>query len=76
MAVEDTCKINNLQCTPVFLEKVQQLYEMIVVRHGLMVVGLPFGGKTCSYRILADALALIEERVSYVWLPFYVACLK
>lgn len=61
-AVEDICKERNIQCTDVFLEKVQQLYEMIVVRHGLMIVGLPFGGKTTAYRILAQALGLIEER--------------
>lgn len=35
-----------LQRVPSFIEKVIQLYEMILVRHGLMVVGLPFGGKT------------------------------
>lgn len=62
-AVEDACKTRNVQCTAFFLEKVQQLYEMIVVRHGLMLVGLPFAGKTTCYRVLADALALIEERV-------------
>uniref|UniRef100_A0A1A9WZZ0 Dynein axonemal heavy chain 7 n=1 Tax=Glossina brevipalpis TaxID=37001 RepID=A0A1A9WZZ0_9MUSC len=57
-----TCEKNNKQCTDFFLEKVQQLYEMIVVRHGLMLVGLPFGGKTTAYRILADTLDCIEKK--------------
>ncbi|CAH1117610.1 unnamed protein product [Phaedon cochleariae] len=61
-SVEEACKIHNVQCTPFFLEKVQQLYEMIIVRHGLMIVGLPFAGKTTCYRMLAEALALIEEK--------------
>lgn len=65
-AVADACSANNIQCTPFFLEKVQQLYEMIIVRHGLMIVGLPFAGKTTSYRMLAEALALVEERVTFV----------
>lgn len=58
------CERNNKQCTDFFLEKVQQLYEMIVVRHGLMLVGLPFGGKTTCYRILAETLENMEKRVS------------
>lgn len=62
-AMGDACKESNIQMTPFFLEKVQQLYEMILVRHGLMLVGYPFGGKTSAYRILAKGLALIEERV-------------
>lgn len=36
--------------------KTLELYEMIVVRHGLMIVGHSFGAKTSMYRILAGAL--------------------
>lgn len=33
------------------------LYEMILVRHGLMLVGYSYGAKTEAYRILAAALS-------------------
>ncbi|CEM30102.1 unnamed protein product [Vitrella brassicaformis CCMP3155] len=52
----------NLQPLPYFIDKVIQLYEMIIVRHGLMVVGLPYGGKTSSLRMLAGALTDLAEK--------------
>ena len=53
----------NLQPLDAFIVKVIQLYEMIVVRHGLMLVGQSFGMKTAAYRILADALTDLKEKV-------------
>jgi len=49
-ALEGACAAANVQPTEAFMEKARQLYEMILVRHGLMVVGLSFGAKTTIYK--------------------------
>ena len=56
------CKAANLQVTPVFMEKAHQLYEMVLVRHGLMVVGYSFAAKTSIYRVLAAALGDLHSK--------------
>ena len=61
-AMSHECERLNLQPAPYFFEKTIQLYEMIIVRHGLMIVGLPFSGKTRSYRVLAAALTDMKAK--------------
>jgi hypothetical protein len=39
-----------VQPVPAFMEKAHQLYEMTLVRHGLMLVGYSYGAKTSIYR--------------------------
>ena len=45
------------------MDKIIQLYEMIVVRHGLMLVGQSYGMKTAAHRVLAAALSDLHEKV-------------
>lgn len=50
-----------LQGTPWFIGKVLQIYEMLLVRHGLMIVGDSMSGKTTAYQILAEVLREIKN---------------
>ena len=52
----------NLQPVPILLLKNIELYEMICVRHGLMVVGPTGGGKSANIQILGTALSRLKDK--------------
>ncbi|KRX11121.1 P-loop containing nucleoside triphosphate hydrolase [Pseudocohnilembus persalinus] len=61
-ALEESFAEMQLQNVEYFVQKIIQIYEMILVRHGLMVVGSPFSGKTKALESLASALTKLNER--------------
>lgn len=61
-AMKDACYDKNLQTTDLFITKTLQIYEMMLVRHGFMVVGDPFGAKSSAIKVLAAAMGKLHER--------------
>jgi len=61
LSINNEIKERNLQPNPPFIEKILQLYDMTRVRHGLMIVGLPFAGKSSSYKVLSSALSKLAK---------------
>lgn len=45
------------------MNKAIEIYEMILVRHGLMVVGQTMSGKTNCLKILQQGLSIIDKPV-------------
>ncbi|TPX33936.1 hypothetical protein SeMB42_g07413 [Synchytrium endobioticum] len=71
-AIKEQMVKMNLQPVDAAIDKIIQVYEMMCIRHGYMLVGEPWSGKTVAYRVLAAALNSMvennlgnEKRVEY-----------
>ncbi|XP_078448652.1 dynein axonemal heavy chain 6 [Lampetra planeri] len=70
-SIENALKARKLQAVPSMVHKVIQLYETMLVRHGVMLVGPTGGGKTTVYTALSDALGSLHEAGESEHNPFY-----
>ena len=55
------CEEFHLQPKNEFLIKVIQTFEMLIVRHGFMLVGQSYSGKTSTLRVLAECLTRLNQ---------------
>ncbi|KAI5636077.1 dynein heavy chain and region d6 of dynein motor domain-containing protein [Phthorimaea operculella] len=62
IACRESCDNNNLQPVDCFLLKIIQTFEMMIVRHGFMLVGDPFSGKSMTLKVLSEALTFMGQR--------------
>ena len=58
--IKQVCIETGLQPTDNFVASTIQLFETVQVRHGLMVVGQSFSGKTSIFRTLKEAMGRME----------------
>uniref|UniRef100_A0A336LVJ1 CSON005797 protein n=1 Tax=Culicoides sonorensis TaxID=179676 RepID=A0A336LVJ1_CULSO len=57
---EAICKEMLLQPRESFFNKVKQTFEMMLVRHGFMLIGLPYSGKSSTLKVLAKIMKKLK----------------
>ena len=71
-SMREVCTQLNLQPKPDFFTKIISLYETMIVRHGLMVVGHAFAGKSAILNVLAKAFNNIKDDPNFKNVQRYI----
>lgn len=61
-AIIEQCRANELEDVPHFLSKVQQLYDVLTLSDGVMLLGECYGGKTMAWKTLAASLPEVTKQ--------------
>ena len=64
--LKETCLKMELESTDIFVNKCKQLYETLLVRHGLMLVGETMSGKSSVINALKDSLTALHGQDDYI----------
>ena len=65
VAIKACCQEANVEATEIFIHKCLQIWQTMCVRHGMMVVGGPFSGKTVAIRMLGKAITSLQGQGPY-----------
>ena len=60
--IRSCCEMNGLQPNKIFMEKVDQLNNILQTRHGVVMIGPTMTGKTSMQKVLMDTLQNQECR--------------
>ena len=71
-AIEEALRAKKLQSSPSVIEKILQVFEMMRIRHGFMLVGEANSAKTSCYEILRDALDICAAQKVEVEKPMLI----
>lgn len=67
LAIRKACESSKVLCTPLFMEKVLQLYNLSITHHGLIMVGSSGLGKSTARKVLLKALQAVDGIESVVY---------